>query len=229
VAHTLPRSGATLDFAAMRYRFPLFALAATLCAGVTLGAQAQAPNIHPPADETPAPVVPPKDLPAPQRGDPTRNLDRLFAALRAAPTAESAKYIEGRIWALWLAAGGDTATLLMSRAKIALDGKDYDLAIKLLTAVIDIKPDYTEAWNRRATIHYMRKDFGASLTDLFNVLEREPRHFAAWAGLGMIMQDIDEDKLALYAFRRALELHPRLERIPDLVKKLTESVEGRDI
>ncbi len=213
----------------MTYRFHTLALGLLLCAGLALGARAQAPSIKPPTDETPAPVQPPKELPAPQRGDPTKNLDRLFAALRAAPTDESAKFIEGRIWALWVAAGGDTATLLMARAKLALDGKDYDLAIKLLTAIIDIKPDYVEAWNRRATIYYMRKDFGASLSDLRNVLAREPRHFAAWAGLGMIMQDIGEDKLALHAFRRALDLHPRLARIPDLVKKLTETVEGRDV
>jgi hypothetical protein len=30
-------------------------------------------------------------------------------------------------------------------------------------------------------------------------------------------------------FRRALNVHPHLERVPDLVKGLTEKVEGRDI
>jgi tetratricopeptide (TPR) repeat protein len=192
-------------------------------------AAAQAPGIQPPAGETPAPIEPPKELPAPQRGDPSKNLDRLFAALRVAPTDESAKFIEGRIWALWMAAGGDTATLLMGRVKTALEGKDIDLAIKLLTAIIDIKPDYIEGWNRRATIYFLRRDFGSAISDLRNVLAREPRHFGAWAALGIIMQELGEDRLALSAFRRALELHPRLERIPDMVKKLADSVEGRDI
>src|SRR5688572_33058634 len=61
-------------------------------------AAAQAPELKPPIDAIPAPIEPPKDLPKAQRGDPAQNLDRLFAALKAAPTAESAKYIEGRIW-----------------------------------------------------------------------------------------------------------------------------------
>jgi tetratricopeptide (TPR) repeat protein len=190
---------------------------------------AQGPQLQPPPGvEPPKPIEPPGDLPRPQRGDPAQNLDRLFAALKAAPTAESAKFIEGRIWTAWASAGGDTATLLMSRVKIASDGKDLDLAIKLLTAIIDIKPDYIEAWNRRATIHFHKRNYSASMADLRAVLAREPRHFGAWAGLGMILRDVGDDRRALAAFRRAMALYPHMERVPDLVKKLTESVEGRD-
>ena len=58
---------------------------------------------------------------------------------------------------------------------------------------------------------------------------REPRHFGALAGLGMIMQDLGDDKRALEAFRKALAVNPHLEKVPDMVKSLTEKVEGRDI
>ena len=175
------------------------------------------------------PVEPPSTLPRVQHGDKTQNLDRLFAALKLAPDDESAKYIENRIWAIWLASTSDTANLLMGRAKSAADGKDYDLAIRLLNAVIDIRPDFTEAWNRRATVYYTKKDFGRALADIREVLAREPRHFGALSGLGMILQEIGDEKHALDAFRRALAVHPKLENIPDVVKKLTEKVEGRNI
>ena len=92
-----------------------------------------------------------------------------------------------------------------------------------------LKPDYVEAWNRRATIHYMRKEFGASMQDIRQVLSREPRHFGALSGLGMILQEFGEDKEALEVFRRALEINPHLQRIPDMVKTLSEKIEGRDI
>ncbi len=105
-------------------------------------------------------IEPPKDLPRAQTGDTNVNLDRLFEALKIAPDADSAKYIEGRIWALWFASGSDTANLLMSRVKTATDAKDVDLALKLLNSVIDIKPDFLEAWNRRATLHFMKKEYG---------------------------------------------------------------------
>jgi cytochrome c-type biogenesis protein CcmH/NrfG len=67
------------------------------------------------------------------------------------------------------------------------------------------------------------------MADLRTVLQREPRHFGAWAGLGMILHDVGDDRHALEAFRRAVALYPHMERIPDLVKKLTESVEGRGL
>ena len=171
-------------------------------------------------------LEPPSNLPRLQQG---LNLDRLFEALKVAPDNESAKYVENRIWAMWIATDSDTTTLLMSRVKSAVDAKDLDLGIKLLTAIINIKPDYIEAWNRRATLYYMKKDFDDSLVDIHEVLKREPRHFGALSGLGMIMQEIGDDKHALEAFRRALAVHPHLEHIPDLVKQLTEKVEGRDI
>jgi tetratricopeptide (TPR) repeat protein len=117
----------------------------------------------------------------------------------------------------------------MSRAKVALDSKDTDVALKLLDAVIKLRPDYVEAWNRRATIYYLQNDYRRSMEDIRQVLIREPRHFGALAGLGMIMQETGDDKHALDAFRKALAINPYLERVPDLVKSLAEKVEGRDI
>ncbi len=188
---------------------------------------------QPPLPQTPPsavePMQPPDNLPKPQRGDRTRNLDFLFEALKVAPDDVSAKGVEDRIWALWLASGSDTANLLMSRVKSAIEGQDLDLAINLLNSIIELKPDYVEAWNRRATLHYMKKDFGRALGDIQQVLAREPRHFGAMSGLGMILQEFGDEKHALEVFRRALAVHPRLQRIPDLVKSLTEKVEGRDI
>ena len=172
-------------------------------------------------------LEPPSNLPHVRQG--TVSLDRLFEALKVAPDDESAKYVENRIWAMWIATDSDTTTLLMSRVKAAVDAKDLDLGIKLLTAIIEIKPDYIEAWNRRATLYYMKKDFDDSLADIHEVLKREPRHFGALSGLGMIMQELGDDKHALEAFRRAVAVHPHLEHIPDLVKQLSEKVEGRNI
>jgi tetratricopeptide (TPR) repeat protein len=174
-------------------------------------------------------VDPPTTLPRVQKGDAKVNLERLFEALKVAPDDESAKYVEGRIWALWFASGSDTANLLMARVKTAVEGKDIDLAIKLLNSIIDIKPDYLEAWNRRATLYFMQKNYSAALADIHQVLAREPRHFGALSGLGIILQEFGDEKHALEAFRRALAIHPRLERIPDLAKKLAEKVDGRDI
>jgi tetratricopeptide (TPR) repeat protein len=171
-------------------------------------------------------VEPPAATPRARAG---HDLDFLFGALKAAPDETSAKAIEDRIWAQWLASGSDTVNLLMTRVKTAVDKEELDLAIRLLDAIIEIKPQYAEAWNRRATVFYLKKDYGGALSDLRQVLRREPRHFAALAGLGTIMQDIGDEKSALDAFRAALALHPWLKGMADKVRTLTETVEGRPI
>jgi tetratricopeptide (TPR) repeat protein len=190
-------------------------------------ALAQRPQIDPPGGQKKMPEAPAK-LPK-ISADKTKNLDFLFGALKAAPDEESAKAVEARIWAVWTATKSDTAALLMLRAKAAMDGKDMDVALKLLDAVIKLRPDYIEAWNRRATLYYLQNDYSRSMEDIRQVLIREPRHFGALAGLGMILQETGDDKHALDAFRRALAINPHIERVPDLVKALSEKVEGRDI
>jgi tetratricopeptide (TPR) repeat protein len=174
-------------------------------------------------------VRPPDELPSLPKGEHNRNIDFLFGALKAAPDDDSAKAVEDRIWAVWSSAGNDTAGLLMTRAKKAADDQDYDLAIRLLNAIIEIKPDFTEAWNRRATVYFLQKDYANALADLAKVLSREPRHFGALAGLGLILQEVGDDRHALLAYRKALEVYPRLKGINEKVKSLAEKVEGRNI
>ncbi|MGA2288957.1 tetratricopeptide repeat protein [Bradyrhizobium sp.] len=161
--------------------------------------------------------------------DRSHGLDFLFGALKAAPDEASAKHVEAQIWAHWMQTPSDTAALLMMRARAAMDAQQMDVAQKLLDAVVKLRPDYVEGWNRRATLYYLRNDYMHSLEDIEQVLVREPRHFGALAGLGMIMQDLGDEKRALDAFRKALAINPHLDKVPELVKTLTEKVEGRDI
>ena len=216
----------------MRLRFPWAGVAAIAVAAAALSL---APA-HPWAQTTQDPPAaidklpnPPDKLPKAPKGDRGRNIDFLFDALRAAPDAEIAKQVESRIWAIWLASGSDTADLLMSRVKAAIEGKDARLAIQLLGSIIEIKPDYIEAWNRRATLFFALKDYGRAMADIQEVLNREPRHFGALAGLGMILEEVGENKQALEAYRKALAVNPHMQKIPEQVKALSEKVEGRDI
>jgi tetratricopeptide (TPR) repeat protein len=209
----------------MQMRFPRAVLLAALLAFLPALALAQDEPRTAPRKKLPeAPAKLPK-----VGADKGRGLDFLFGALKAAPDEESAKHVEARIWAIWMQTPSDTAALLMVRAKAAMDAQQTELALKLLDAVVKLRPDYVEAWNRRATLYYLQNDYARSLADIEQVLVREPRHFGALAGLGMIMQDLGDDKRALDAFRKALDINPHLEKVPELVKTLSEKVEGRDI
>src|SRR5437879_7136694 len=218
----------------MATRFPralngrLAILLAAMIAAGPMQAFAQDPRATPPKQQ-------PKKLPeAPSKlpkvgADRTRGLDFLFGALKAAPDEASAKHVEARIWAIWLQTPSDTAALLMLRAKAAMDAQQSDVALKLLDAVIKLRPDYVEAWNRRATLYYLRNDYAHSLADIQQVLVREPRHFGALAGLGMIMQDLGDEKRALDEFRKALDVNPHLDKVTEMGQDIREKEEGREI
>ena len=219
----------------MRARFPSLlaaACAATVLLAAPVLAAPEAPLTPKPAPQRPNAdhwVKPPAKLPPAAKGHRATRLDMLFKALKAAPDDETAKAIEIRIWATWMVSPSDTANLLMHRVRAAIEGKDLKLATKLLDAIITIKPGYVEAWNQRATIEYKERRFGAALNDIAQVLKREPRHFGALSGLGMIFHEIGDDKEALEAYRRALKIYPRLPKVQDMVKRLSEKLEGRNI
>jgi tetratricopeptide (TPR) repeat protein len=204
----------------MRPRLPILIATAVLGLAGPIAAQER---LSPPL------VEPPAHVPNAQQGDQARNLDFLLGALKVAPDETSAKAIEDRIWALWQASGSDTVDILMTRVKQASDAGNYDLALRLLDAIIEIRPQFVEAWNRRATIFFLKKDFSDSLSDIEHVLTKEPRHFGALAGLGTILEEVGDDKHALEAYRKALAVHPHLKGVAEHVKALTDKVEGRDI
>jgi tetratricopeptide (TPR) repeat protein len=205
----------------MRSRIPSLVLAAAAAAlAMPVPALAQAGRWMEP---------PPSNSTRPPRNDRLQNLDFLFGALKVAPDEDSAKAIADRIWGVWLGSGGDTTNLLISRVRSAIESKDLDLAVQLLDSIVEFKPEYVEGWNQRATVHYMKKDYTRALADLAQVLKREQRHFGALFGIGVIMQEFGDDRRALEVYRRALELDPHMKRVPDLVKTLSEKVEGRDI
>lgn len=153
-------------------------------------------------------------------------LEVLFEQLAAAGEPKRAAAIARKIQIKWLESGSDTVDVLMSRAAAALQGKDYPLALDLLDVVVILKPDFAEGWNRRATVYYMQKDLGRSLTDIERTLALEPRHFGALSGLGIIQRRIGKEDAALKTFRRALEIHPGLKNAKEALEALEKDAEG---
>jgi tetratricopeptide (TPR) repeat protein len=204
----------------MRPSLPILIAAAVLGLAKPVTAQDRA---------TPPLVEPPAHVSKAQQGDRVSDLEFLLGAIKVAPDETSAKAIEDRIWALWQASGSDTVDVLMARVKQASDAGNFDLALRLLDAIIEIRPQYVEAWNRRATIFFLKKDFSDSLADIEHVLAKEPRHFGALAGLGTILEEVGDDKHALEAYRKALAVHPYLKGVAEHIKALADKVEGRDI
>jgi tetratricopeptide (TPR) repeat protein len=156
-------------------------------------------------------------------------VDDLFHRLQMSSDPQEARGIAGVIERFWLHSGSDTADLLMERAIAAMQTKQFDLALTLLSRIIELEPGWAEAWNKRATLRFELDDLNGSMEDIQKVLSLEPRHFGALSGMGMILQREGLDKRALQAFRRLLDIYPTMESIRDIVDKLAIQVEGRGI
>ena len=176
-----------------------------------------------------SPVTPP---PPPQKDAAPRRpstLDDLFARLAAAKDAEEAKGVASLIERRFDRSGSDTADLLMSRAGEAIEKKDAALAVELLDRVTTLRPDWAQAWNRRATAFYLLDDPVRAMSDLGQALAREPRLYDAIDSLARLELASGNEKLALQAFRRALAIHPFLKGAKEIVDRLAPGIDGRDL
>ena len=182
-----------------------------------------------PGDPATAPRVAQPVEPAPQPAGRQKILDELFERLSRAQDEIEAKGIAGAIERVWMHSGSDTANLLMDRAVQAMGLRDFGLSQELLGSLVEIEPDWAEAWNQRATARYLADDDRGAMQDLAHVLVLEPRHFAALAGMGFILQRRGFDKEALRVFRRSLEINPRQSEISRIADALALKVEGRGI
>jgi tetratricopeptide (TPR) repeat protein len=156
-------------------------------------------------------------------------LDQLFHALGEAKTAEIAEPIETEIWKVWTESGSATTTLLYERGAAVVEAGNLDLALELMTAVVQTDPHFAEGWNMRATVYVMREDYQSAIEDIEHTLMLEPRHFGALAGLGRIMEQLGNDRLALQAYEAALKINPALEEIQREADSLHLKLDGKRI
>ncbi len=157
------------------------------------------------------------------------HLDELFENLAVTKDARRAQIIEDAIWEVWLDAESASINLLMERSLVALDSEDIPTALSLLNAIVDLRPDFAEGWNKRATLFFLMEDYDQSLADIQKTLELEPRHFGALSGLSSILSAYGEYEKALDVYQQALELNPFLPDSDERIKALSEKVEGRKI
>lgn len=154
------------------------------------------------------------------------HLDQLFAQLAQKDNPDWER-VQAQIWNAWSQSGSASMDLLLSRAERAMGHEDYDTALLFLDDLVRLAPDFAEGWNKRATVYFLKEDYGRSIADIAETLNREPRHFGALSGLGIMLDRIGDKKGALEAYRRAKAIHPHLDGVDEGIKKLTPEVDGQ--
>ena len=155
------------------------------------------------------------------------SLDRLFADLAVAASDDESQAIVQDIWAYWLIDTDDSMNIRMMRNGIGLmQMMDLRNAEDTFTRVINRDENFTEAWNKRATIRYMMGNFDGSESDIAEVLKREPRHFGALSGLAMINIKRGDLQTALTLYENILLIHPRNRDALTLIPELRKTLQG---
>jgi len=131
-------------------------------------------------------------------------------------------YAEQGLWLLWSRSGDPAIDRLMARGVDEMQAGEHRKSIATFTEVIRKRPDFAEAWNKRATVHYLAGEHARSIADCDEVIKRNPGHFGALAGYGQIYYAMQQYDKALAAWRRALEVNPNMLGVEMNIKGVEE-------
>ena len=134
-------------------------------------------------------------------------VDRLLADLKQ-PDASTRDRASSALWHLWFHQKGVYGAQQLMQAQALLEKGDKDQAEALLSAIIQAQPDFAEAWNRRAVLHYTQASYWQAIADCQKAIELVPHHFGALHGLGLCHCAQSNYIAAIQAFRQALEVQP---------------------
>src|SRR5262245_18358363 len=136
-------------------------------------------------------------------------------------------FAEQALWLVWTRSGDAAVDQLLERGTDEMQSGRQNEAIATFSEVIRRKPAFAEGWNKRATALYLAGQYKRSLADCDEVLKRNPRHFGALSGAGLIHLALEQHRQALEWFRRALEVNPNMIGIEAEARRLEELLRGR--
>ena len=143
----------------------------------------------------------------------------LLAALRD-PDARVRVLAERALWEVWSRSGSDEVDELLRAGIVEMQHGQLEASIGTFSEVIRRQPDFAEGWNKRATVYYLVGEYRKSAADCDEVLKRNPVHFGALSGYGMIWLRLDEPARALERFEQALAVNPNLDSVRETIEGL---------
>jgi Flp pilus assembly protein TadD len=135
---------------------------------------------------------------------------------------EEARELQTLVWALWTNHRDRRLDAAMEAASNALLEGRRDDARAMLDQLVADAPDWAEAWNKRAILAFSEDRDEDAVADILRVVELEPRHFGALAGLGQILARHGRAREAIAAFDLALAVNPHLRGLGKMVEQMRE-------
>jgi len=127
---------------------------------------------------------------------------------------------EAAVWQVWMRSGDDRVDSLLKSGIRRMNDGQMAPAVEDFTRVIELRPDFAEGWNKRATAYYLMGDYDQSLKDCDEVVKRNPHHFGALSGYGLIYVQRGELERALEYFERALDVNPNMPGVEQSIEMI---------
>ena len=161
-------------------------------------------------------------------------LDKLFSKLKNTKDLSSAQVIENEIWEIWSIHPSDDRrgfrlTELLIQGTRLMNMRELSKAYEVFTKVITVESDWAEAWNKRATVLYLMKQYESSLADIEITLVLEPRHFGALSGQALNYIELNLYEKAIESYKAAQKIYPLLDSAKKMIPELQELINDQSI
>ena len=134
--------------------------------------------------------------------------------------ADARKSAEDALWRIWSRSGNAKVDALYKRGVLEMADGEAEEAIATFSRIIEMKPDFAEAWNKRATVYFFIGELEKSLADCDEVMKRNPYHFGALSGYFQIYVRLEDYERALKYGRRALDINPNMDGMKENVETI---------
>ena len=170
-----------------------------------------------------SPVAETRRAAAVKRGESGRMSDVATLVKALSDRDEQTREIaEAAIWQIWGRSGDAGIDELYQKGVALMNFGAAREAIQVFTLIIAQKPDFAESWNKRATLYYSIGEYQKSLHDCDEVVKRNPLHFGALAGYGLIYTQLDQPERAVDYFQRALKINPNMHGVAQNIELLEQ-------
>jgi len=161
-------------------------------------------------------------------------LDKLFSQLKNTKNLSSAQVIENEIQKIWSIHPSDDRrgfrlTELLNQGSVLINRRELNKAYELFTKIIATEPDWSEAWNKRATVLYLMNRYQSSLDDIKITLTLEPRHFGALSGQALNYIELRQYEKAIQSYKAAQKIYPLLDSAKKMIPELQEFINDQAI
>lgn len=127
---------------------------------------------------------------------------------------------EQALWRVWHRSGKPAVDARLQDGILAMQRGAFDEAVTIFTEVIEMAPDFAEAYNKRATTYYLLQEYEQSIRDCDRTLVLNPAHFGALSGAGLCYLGLRNLLKALEYFERAMAVNPNMPQIQRYVEDI---------